>query len=312
MIVMTPATVPNKPTYPRKKAMILSFLLLGLALSIGSAFLGDLLEGRVNSQLPMEKISGLPSYPITPDFKDELERTSTDFQAPAGKSSLISNPRLNGSRYSESFKVLGASLASVRTEFPLRTLGVFSAKNREGKTLVCANLAISIARSGRRILLVDADFKAPSVANLFEVSAGAGGLPGLLGGSELSGLTVDSGIPNLWLLPTPPGSSDQASPVDTAALEQAIEKMKKEFDLVIFDTAPLLPSADPLVLSTLLDGVILITRWNATRVQDFQKALKYLNSVEAPLLGTLLNGVQMNKGLPVWAGPDMGKWLWEA
>jgi capsular exopolysaccharide synthesis family protein len=311
MIVMTPAVPPAKPTDPKRRVIFMGFFFLGLILSIGSTFLNDFLEGKVNCQVPMEKMSGLPNYPFIPDFRDELERKPTDFQAPPEKNSLISNPRLNGSRYSESFKVLGASLSSVRTEYPLRTLGFFSARNREGKTLVGANLAISIAQSGRKLLLVDADFKNPSIASLFGVSAEAGGLPGLLEGGELSALTVESGIPNLWLLPTPLSASDRTAPLASAALVKAIEEMKKEYDLVIFDTAPLLPSADPLILSTLLDGVILLSRWNATRSQEFSKAFKYLKSVETPLLGTLLNGVQMNKGLPGWAAPHLGKWLWE-
>lgn len=312
LIVMTPAAVPYHPSGPRKARTLAIVLFLALVLYSGYAFLAEWAGGRVRGEQVLQYGSGLPGYPLVPDLRDELERKPSDFKATPGDASLVTNPALSGSRYGESFKVLGASLSSVRTEFPLRSLGFFSPRTKEGKSLVASNLAISIARSGRRVLMVDADLKDPSLAKIFKVTPAGGGFPALLGGAELAGLAVESGIRNLWILPTPEGAAaDHASPQDSDALGRAIEAMKKDFDLMVFDTAPLLPSADPLILATRLDGAVLMARWDATLAEDFTKALKYLRSVEAPLLGTLLNGVRMNQGLPLWFPKDLGPWLWQ-
>lgn len=160
----------------------------------------------------------------------------------------------------------------------------------EGKTFTAANLAVSFSHEvNQTILLVDADLRTPSVHRCFGIEAEHGLADYLLRGAPLPGLLVNPGIPRLTVLPAGspvPNSTELLGAPNMGAL---VEEMKKRYAdrFLIFDGSPVLTSADALVFSRLVDGVILVIEAERTSRKDLRRALEILQGV--PLLGVVVN-----------------------
>ena len=310
MVIMTAAEVPEKPLFPRKTLTLLAAFLLGLVLGIQWVFLCDRLHPTVREESALTRLVGLPSLAIVPDCK-EWEKHPSDFKAQPSAHSLVTEKKLMGSCYAQSVRLLSASL-TLRPEGMPKTIGIFSPGCREGRTLACANLALELSRAGRRVLLVDADLRHPAVGKLFGIGEPEGGLTALLEGSKASGFVVPSGQTNLWLLPNPTAPANPSALLQGGQLEGIIRELSEQYDHVIFDTPPALDSAEALALSARLEGALLLARWDATSARDLSKTTERLRAAGAPLMGSVLNGVHPNKGLPSWADLRFGRWLWDA
>jgi receptor protein-tyrosine kinase len=149
------------------------------------------------------------------------------------------------------------------------------------------------------VLLVDADLRKPALHLLFETEITKNvGLPLLLTGKmNLEKMLVSSSFENLWLLPNNVIPPNPAELLGSESMKKVIDEMKRGFDYVVFDGAPILPVTDSVLLSTSLDGVLFLARFNQTRRAEVRQAFKRLDAVKAPLLGTVLNGVDVRKGL---------------
>jgi len=256
---------------------------------------------RVKHEDSLKQVTGLPNYAIIPDYHEDYP---TGLSPPDPKERfsikvLVNNPVFAHAFYKESFKVLRTNLTLAQADRPLKAMAVLSPGPEEGKTLVNANLAISLAETGKKTLLVDCDFRKSSVRKIFGMETRTEtGLPLALTGQRPWGQMVrPSGVENLSLLPNSVAPPNPAELLGSATMRKLIEEMRDEYDYVVFDGAPVLPVTDSVVLSTHLDGVVLLTRWNKTRTRETTKALEHLRAVNAPVLGTLLNNVRVKKGL---------------
>jgi len=146
---------------------------------------------------------------------------------------------------------------------------------------------------------VEADLRKSSLGKLFGIPVPPQtGLPLLLAGKgTVSEMVIQSGFENLWLLPNQVLPPNPTVLLGSDALQRLIGDLKKKFDYIVIDGPPVLPVADAMLLSKVLDGVVLMARFNKTRRADIQRAIRLLKAVHAPLLGTILNGVDMKKSL---------------
>ncbi len=200
---------------------------------------------------------------------------------------------------SEQYKILRAQLKRLRAEAGIRTIAITSPVKRDGKTTVAVNLAASIALEyEEKVLLVDADLRAPSVNRYFNVEPSPG-LTDYLGSNSASGvkgLIRDTHLGGLKIIPA-------GLPSRFASELLAKDRMRRMIDeihtilpgyMVIFDSPPVLATPDPLVLSRVVDGVILVIRAGKTPKDYLAKALSSLNSEK--VLGVVLNGADMGLG----------------
>ena len=176
-------------------------------------------------------------------------------------------------------------------ETPLRVFAVSSANPQEGKTTVTANLAISIAQSGKRVLVVDTDMRRPRMHRALGVSGKRGVTSVIVGEATLEDVVQDPGIPNLSVIacgPIPPNPSEL---LHRQRFLDFVSEAREKFDLVIFDTPPLSAVADASVLAPRLDGVVIVVRADSTTRDSIRGVLRQLRDVGAHVIGGVLNGM---------------------
>jgi capsular exopolysaccharide synthesis family protein len=179
----------------------------------------------------------------------------------------------------------------------MRTLQVTSANAREGKTTTLANLAVALARSGQSVVVVCCDLRRPRVHEFFGLDNEIGFTSVLLGKVPLARAVQD--VPaqtRLSLLasgPLPPNPSELLSSKRTV---EVLGSLQAEFDIVLIDSPPVLPVTDALVLSGRVDATLLIGVAGATTRKEATRAVELLRQVDAPLVGSVLNGVDVEGG----------------
>lgn len=301
IVVLDEAVKPEHPVSPKKTRALLLALLLGLAGGLQLAFLVERLQDRVKHEDQIIRTTGLAILSVVPDYMEEYPE-GFDAPAPGERFSpkvLIENKVFMHAYYRESFNILRTNLTYAQADKSLKVLGVFSGGPAEGKTLLNANLAISLAQGGKRTLLVDADLRKPSVLKIFALENVAEmGLPTALTGQKpWREMIRPSGVENLDLMPNTVAPPNPAELLGSEAMRRLVAEFREAYDFVVFDGAPLLPVTDSVILSTLLDGVVLAARAGQTRLHDLTKSLSSLRAVKAPVVGSILNYYQRRRSI---------------
>jgi capsular exopolysaccharide synthesis family protein len=311
IVVVDEAKAPEKHVWPKKLLVLILGLFLGLFGGIQLAFILERLQDRVKDVEKLKRRTGLPNYAIVPDLREDYPASFGRPPASERFSSkyLIHNLVFDHAYYRESFKVLRTNITLAKAGKPLKVLSVFSPGPEEGKTLASANLSISLAQTGKKVLLVDADLRKSSVLKTFglPVNGVKAGLPlALTGQKNWKDMVQPSGVENLDLLPNSVSPPNPAELLGSEAMKKLVGEMKLSYDFVIFDGAPVLPVTDSVVLSTYLDGVILLARFNQTRLAAVLHALDHFQRVGVQVLGTVLNDIPLKKSIYGYYGYGYG------
>lgn len=191
--------------------------------------------------------------------------------------------------YNEMFKGLRAKVEHKIDMLELKSLAVTSAVAGEGKTLTAINLAVNMANTGRkRVLLMDLDLRKPSIAGMMDIAAGPGLSEYLSGAVSKDEIIQKSTFPGLFIIPAGKTLSSPADLLAGEKLRSLLRDIRVCFDLVITDTPPVLPVPDALTLSEQLDAFIMLFRLMHTPHQLFRKAMEELG--ERKIMGVVLNG----------------------
>jgi succinoglycan biosynthesis transport protein ExoP len=177
-----------------------------------------------------------------------------------------------------------------------RVLMITSAQSQEGKTMLASNLALSIARTGRRTLLVDGDLRRPSVAALFGVPDGPGVAEVLRGEAVAGDCVRPSAMPGLSLLPAGRCCRQAIQELAREGIENLFQQLREEFDFVVVDSSPVLPVSDSLLLGRLVDAVVFCVRPKVSRAPSVHAAHEMLSRLHIPVLGTVINGARRHSG----------------
>ncbi|HYN94481.1 MAG TPA: polysaccharide biosynthesis tyrosine autokinase [Pilimelia sp.] len=270
--------VDPRPVAPRPARNLAIALLLGIAAGIGAACLREALDTTVKSGESLPQLTGAPLLGVVP-FDGAAKR------APLVVAGSVGSPR------AEALRQVRTNLKFLDVDNPVRTMVVTSAVPGEGKSCTATNLAIVLAESGRRVLLLDADLRRPRLADYLGLE-GAVGLSNVLAGqATLADVTQQWGR-NLWVLPSgfvPPNPSEM---LGSQHMQDLLNQLREEFDTVIVDTPPLLPVTDAAVVATRVDGAILVTRSGKTTQSQATTAANAVRAVNARLLGCVLNMVK--------------------
>ncbi|GAA4068563.1 CpsD/CapB family tyrosine-protein kinase [Amphibacillus indicireducens] len=202
------------------------------------------------------------------------------------------NPR---SPISEQFRTIRTNLQFTAVDGALETMLVTSAGPSEGKSFTIANLAVVFAQQEKKVLLVDADMRKPTVHYTFRVDNRRGLSSVLVGEHELDEATIKSDIPNLEILPSGPIPPNPSELLGSNKMRHLIEAAKELYDLVVFDTPPVLAVTDAQILANFVDGSLLVIRSKQTDQESAIKARELLEPAKAKLLGSVLNDLETSK-----------------
>lgn len=275
---------------PRRDAQIaaVAALLLGIALVL----LLDLLDDRITSPDDLEAATGggLPLLGSLPIYTKKKKRGAR--RLPHGRRHLVP---LN-SMDAEVYRTIRTNLRFSNLAKQKRVIAVTSASGSEGKSTFTANLAVSMAEGGQRVVVISGDLRRPVVSSLFSIDETKTGLTTVLLGEDslkscLVPVDLESGH-KLYVLPSGPIPPNPAELLGSRAMSDLLNTLKKaDVDFILIDCPPVLPVSDPLALAQYTDGVILLTVVGQTLAHHLHEACDRLRRVDADIIGVVLNGI---------------------
>ena len=292
--VVERADVPKLPVRPRKARTVTLSLLLGLFLGVGFAFLFEYLDDTVRTPEDLEERVGIPVLGFVPDM--DSKGVSMDGFSFRGTVSLVEP----ASSVAEAYRNIRTSLFFSAPAGETKVLVVTSGGPGDGKTTTATNLALIIAQSGKRVLLVDADFRKPAVHKVFGLDSKVGLSSVLVGQAGLEEAVEkahhDGGVvENLDILAAGPRPPSPAELLDSEAMRRFLKEARDRYDRIVVDTPPVLVVADASIVSGMADGVVLVVK-SATNTRSLAaRARQHLEGVKARILGGVLNDVIVSR-----------------
>lgn len=199
------------------------------------------------------------------------------------------------STISEQFRSIRTSIefASVNTD--MKILVITSSEQNSGKSLVSSNLALTFAQKGKKTLLIDGDLRNPSIKNYFYLPKGRGLSSLIRGKTSIDDTIYSTNEKNLYILPPGFIVPNPADVLGSKNMGELLGKLSQLFDQIIIDTPPILVATDAAVVSTFADGILLVVRSGKTKKESAKKGLRLMHQSLTPIIGIILNDVQMNK-----------------
>jgi capsular exopolysaccharide synthesis family protein len=199
----------------------------------------------------------------------------------------LTDPR---SPATEAYRTLHTNLTFAALDEPLETLVATTAAPDNEKAKILANLAVTMAQSERRTILVEADLRRPDLHEIFGVTSEPGLTTMIVDEATLNDPPlVETGVQNLWLLPSGPLPPNPSDLLGSQKMEQAIAALKDRADVVLFDAPPVISVTDTAVLGTKVDGVLLVVSAGRTRREHVERAKEMLLRVHVRIVGAALN-----------------------
>lgn len=303
-----PAAMPTTPISPRVRETIMLAAAIGLALAVGGAFLIEFLDNTIKTPSDVTSTLDLPTLGVIARIEGKTHQE---------KLIAARNPR---SPIAEAFRALRTSIRFSAVDRPVRTLMVTSANPVEGKSIVLANLAIVMAQAGQSVIVVDSDLRRPIQHEIFRLDNdhglsnalleyhpelprykrelkvnGSSGKPNGAQGAAVE-RARDAMTGSLQVITSGPVPPNPADLLASEHMETLIEELKTQADLVLFDTPPVLAVTDATVLSTRMDGILLVSDAGRTRRAAARQAVERLRQVDGHLLGVVLNRISLRSG----------------
>jgi succinoglycan biosynthesis transport protein ExoP len=282
--VIAPAHALRSPVYPRVGLTLALALVAGCAVGMGAAVVLDRLDQRVRSLDELRRLTGLA---VLGQVVLLPERRS----GAMGPLGLISyaKPR---SYWAETYRAIRTNIEFLRRRNQrLQVLLVTSPYPGDGKTTAASNLAISFALAGRRVLLIDADLRSPSLDKVHGLRREHGLSHLLKDRLPLHQVAQRSQIENLEVITVGPEAHSPDELLSSPRLKELLDEARQAYDVTLLDSSPLLAVVDPAIVGAVVDGVILVARPGTLRRRDVEHVLELLRIGGASILGMLVNGI---------------------
>ena len=199
---------------------------------------------------------------------------------------------------SEAYRILRTNLEFSSLDKPIRTMVVTSAGPDEGKSTTLANLAVTIAQGGKKVILADCDLRRPRLHEIFGLDNDAGLTTMVVDDEALENPPLqETGVPNLWLLPSGPLPPNPSELLGSRRMEEIIAVLTQRADMVLFDAPPVIAVIDAVVLGSKVDGVLLVINAGGTKRDHAQRAKAQLEKVNVRVIGAVLNNVPFDASL---------------
>jgi len=293
--IIDPAIVPAAPVSPKISLNLLLGAVLGLALGIGFVFLREYVDVRVRTPEDLKK-RGFTTLTAVALMDDEIRKlggkTKIDRNGRMVDAHLLSylNPL---SSIAESYRRLRTNIQYAQLDEPVRSILVTSPNPSEGKSTTVSNLAITFAQTGKRVVLLDTDLRKPSLHNEFGVEKLPGLTELLYDGASLKSVLRHTPVDNLDLIccgTIPPNPSET---LGSQKMKEFLQDLRKHYDVLLFDSPPVLAVTDPAILATLVDAVIVVVSSGQTRLDSLERSIDIIQDVRAKPLGLVLNNFDL-------------------
>lgn len=279
--VVDAAVTPKGPVSPRVPLNTAVALVVGLMAAIGFAFLIEYLDQSIKDPLEAERLLDLPVIGVIPLSEEK------------GQLYTFNNPR---SPASEAFRTLRTNIQYTGVDRPMKKILIGGANPACGKSTLSANLAITLAQTGSKVLLIDADLRKPTQHKLFNLNSEPG-----LSSLVFKDLKPDQVIQkteneNLFLLTSGPLPTYPAELLGSEKMKELVDFLATHFDYLIFDSPPIIAVTDAALISRLTDGTILVLDHGRVKKDEAVGALEQLKKVQAYMIGAVLNVMPTGEG----------------
>ena len=281
--IVEPPTLPSQPIGPNKKATILLAVAIGFILAAAGAYLVDYLDDTLKNPEDIQKTLGLATLGAVPRIRMDANQNGLLLDGPP---TVV-----------EAYNVLRTNLQFAAVADRLGSLLITSPSPHEGKSLTAANLSVALAQASQRVILIDADLRRPHLHKLFGLSNSVGVTSALLQANlSLNGLLHQTAVPGLRVLTSGPVPPNPSQLLSATRMQELLAGLQMEADIVILDSPPATAVADAAILSTYVDGVLLVVDAGSTRRGPARKACEALKQVNARVIGVTLNRMPRGGG----------------
>ncbi len=280
--IINQAAVPSKPSWPRKKIILVIAAILGLALGIALSFLIEMLDNGFRSSEQIEDMLHAPAIGMVPELSGKAD--IADY--------VTKNPT---SAFAESLRSVMTAVHFSNPDNPPKSIMVTSSVPGEGKSTISVSLARVTAMSGSKVLLVDCDMRRPTVDKAFDriASKGIGEL--LAGTADVKEVIMKDDKTGLHYIRAFPNTPHSRELLSSRKMHDFMKKVTNVYDMVILDSPPVMALSDALMLSEMVDTAILLVQWEKTARSLTANALKQLVSTGVPISGVVLSRVDIPK-----------------
>ncbi|MDQ5988215.1 MAG: Tyrosine-protein kinase etk [Syntrophus sp. SKADARSKE-3] len=291
--VIDPAEIPKSPVKPKKAQNILLAIVVGLSMGVGLAFFLEYLDNtiklpeEVNALLKIPYLGPVPAIAHEDDSESAVQERDPQVDLIAFKS-----PK---STASEAYRGIRTSLLFSSADSAPQVILVSSSGPQEGKTITSSNIAVTIAQTGNKVLIVDCDMRRPKLHKLFGCDRDVGMSNVLVGNCPLEEAIVHTQVPNIDIIPSGPIPPNPSELLGSQHMQALIERVRNFYDRIIIDSPPITAVTDAVILSKFVDGVIVVIRSGVTHREVIKNGVAQLQSVGAKILGSVLNGVNMGR-----------------
>lgn len=280
LTLVDPATVPALPSQPKIPLLLGLGLFTGLFSGIALSFAAESLDKTIRTPEDAEAMGGIQALGMIPAMI-----------APKKTPIMLAKPASPGA---EAFRCLRSAILFSRMDEPPQAIMFTSSLPKEGKSTCSVNTAIVLAQNNHRVLLVDGDMRRPSLHSKLNI-ANTIGLSQMLTGEDPEKHVVPvPGVPGLDVLTAGERCENPAELLSSARTRDLVEVWRRKYEYIIVDTPPVLGMADSGILSTMLDAVILVVRSSQTHRISVRRSRDLLEKISAPLIGVLVNGIDVN------------------
>jgi polysaccharide biosynthesis transport protein len=292
VMALEKASVPDAPSQVFRIVMTLFAGMAGFVLGSGAIVGFEYKAHRLNSGGELSSRTGLRVLGTVPNL-EALSRAKGLNGAAAMQGILAESV--------DNFRTI--LLQQSRADAP-KVIMVTSAGDREGKTTVASHLAASLARSGRRTLLVDGDLRAPTIHAMFSAALEPGVCEMLRGEADLEAVIQPTQVDGLMLIAAGQCDYHAIAALSKAPLKEVLQKAREQFEFVIIDAAPVLTYADSLLLGSHVDAAVLSVRRDVSQMHKVHEAQERMESVGIRVLGAVVNGITETSRRPAYALPS--------
>lgn len=314
--IISPAIVPTIPTnIPSKLLVVITGVIMGFVIGVIYTFIAETLDTSIGTIEDVESTLEVPVLGVIPSMSRELkDRAAKGVQLPekAWGKNLIAHydPK---SLSSEAFRTLRSNVQFTSIDKNQKTFIATSSFIQEGKTFNIVNLALSMAQSGEKVLLVEADLRRPVIHKMFGLNRSPGVTDCVLGNYawrdirnnitdvmlgefELDDILKTPGLENLHIITAGTSPPNPAEILRSSRFREFIKEVKQEYDFVFFDVPPVLPVADATEVAPLVDGVILVYMVGKIGRGVLKRVKLSLDNINAKVMGVVLNNVRPESG----------------
>lgn len=296
--ISSAAQRPGGPIGPNRNRNIIVAFLISLAAGIGLAFLFDYLDDSIKSSDDVGRHLGLPTLALIPHHntvKKQKRNTALATRNGSLASTALISLEDNRSAIAEAYRHLRTSLLFSSAGKPPQTILVTSSQPSEGKTTTAINTAITLAQSGAEVVIIDCDLRRPRLHSHFDLE-NTSGLTNYLSGDRNPEnlLKPYPGLPNLKVVTSGPIPPNPAELLSSNEMKNLLQFLKGNFKHVVVDSPPAISFTDAAILSTLVDGVVLVAMSGKSSIHLMRRFKQRLSTIGARIYGVVLNGIKPN------------------